>query len=61
MLKVKAAKEDPYFSEIPWDIITNEYGEVIGEVYKILPDPPPRKRQKFWEGRDSFDRKNSCS
>lgn len=45
------ALPDPLFADIPWDIITNEHGEVIGEVYTILPDPPPRKRQKFWEAR----------
>lgn len=45
MIRAETVKEDPYFSEIPWDIITNENGEVIGEVYTILPDPPPRKRQ----------------
>lgn len=40
------AKDDPYFSDIPWDIITNERGEVIGEVYLILPEPRRGKRKK---------------
>lgn len=35
---------DPYFQEIPWDLIYDERGELIGEVYVLLPDPPPRKR-----------------
>lgn len=39
------ALPDPLFADIPWEIITNDRGEVIGEVYTILPDPPPRKRQ----------------
>jgi len=33
---------DPYFQEIPWDLIYDESGELIGEVYVLLPDPPPR-------------------
>ncbi|MNV79655.1 hypothetical protein D3C71_1732180 [compost metagenome] len=39
---------DPYFQEIPWDIITDDNGAVIGEVYTILPEAPPRKRQRKW-------------
>ncbi|BFH10590.1 hypothetical protein WJ0W_004713 [Paenibacillus melissococcoides] len=42
---------DPYFQDIPWDIITNDSGEVIGAVYVLLPDPPPRRRQKARRGR----------
>ncbi|BFH14532.1 hypothetical protein J6TS7_44610 [Paenibacillus dendritiformis] len=37
---------DPFFQDIPWDIITNDSGEVVGAVYVLLPDPPPRRRQK---------------
>ena len=36
---------DLYKSDIPWDIVTDDSGKVIGEVYKPLPDPPPRKKQ----------------
>ncbi|SDW31227.1 hypothetical protein SAMN05518848_101969 [Paenibacillus sp. PDC88] len=39
---------DPLFDDIPWDIITDDSGKVIGEVYMILPDPPPRRRQNKW-------------
>lgn len=39
---------DPFFQEIPWDIITDDNGVVIGEVYTILPEAPPRKRQRKW-------------
>lgn len=35
---------DPYFQDIPWDLIYDENGELIGEVYIFLPDPPPNKR-----------------
>lgn len=37
-------KPDPIFQEIPWDLIYDDNGELIGEIYLILPDPPPRKR-----------------
>ncbi len=36
---------DPYFDDIPWDIITDDNGDVIGEVYILLPDPPLKQRQ----------------
>ncbi|BFH12655.1 hypothetical protein PMJ10TS2_46240 [Paenibacillus melissococcoides] len=42
---------DPIFDDIPWDIITDEAGRVIGTVYILLPDPPPRRRQKERRGR----------
>lgn len=41
---------DPYFQDIPWDIITDDAGRVIGTVYILLPDPPPRRRQKERRG-----------
>lgn len=34
---------DPYFQDIPWDLIVDENGELIGEVYLILPKPSPRR------------------
>lgn len=40
------AMHDPYFDGVPWDIITDDAGRVIGTVYVLLPDPPPRRRQK---------------
>ncbi|OPG94119.1 hypothetical protein B2I21_33155 [Chryseobacterium mucoviscidosis] len=39
---------DLYKSDIPWDIVTDDSGKVIGEVYKHLPVPPPRRRQVKW-------------
>lgn len=39
---------DLYKSDIPWDIVTDDSGKVIGEVYKPLPVPPPRRRQAKW-------------
>ncbi len=27
--------EDPYFGEIPWDIIQDDSGQVVGEVFRI--------------------------
>ncbi|MDR9857787.1 hypothetical protein RJP21_29785 [Paenibacillus sp. VCA1] len=46
------AKDDPIFQDIPWEFIFDEHGELIGEVYLALPDPPTRKRKgkhKLWE------------
>ncbi|MEK4276500.1 hypothetical protein [Paenibacillus sp. FSL R7-0026] len=36
---------DLYKSDIPWDIVTDDNGKVIGEVFKPLPDPPQNKRK----------------
>ncbi|MEF2969251.1 hypothetical protein V3851_26110 [Paenibacillus sp. M1] len=36
-------EQDPYFQDIPWDLIYDDNGELIGEVYLFLPTPPPRK------------------
>lgn len=36
-------KVDAYFQDIPWEIVTDDAGKVIGEVYVLLPDPAPRK------------------
>ncbi|MEK4980837.1 hypothetical protein [Bacillus sp. FSL K6-6540] len=33
---------DPYFQDIPWDLIYDDNGELIGEVYVTLPDPPAK-------------------
>ncbi|MGG1878279.1 hypothetical protein ABDI30_12015 [Paenibacillus cisolokensis] len=30
---------DLIFQDIPWDLIYDDDGELIGEVYLILPDP----------------------
>lgn len=43
---------DPYFQDIPWDLIYDENGRLIGEVYMTLPAAPPRNRRskhKLWE------------
>lgn len=44
---------DLYNSDIPRDLITNENGEVIGEVYVPLPDPPQR-RKKHWNQKNGL-------
>ncbi|QCT03312.1 hypothetical protein E6C60_2600 [Paenibacillus algicola] len=36
---------DPIFQDVPWDLIYDENGELIGEVYLILPDPAPSWRK----------------
>lgn len=36
---------DPYSQGIPLEFIYDDNGELIGEVYLTLPDPPPRKRK----------------
>lgn len=36
---------DPYFSEIPWEIIYDDNGKVIGEVF-LLPLPPKRRHKR---------------
>lgn len=38
---------DPFLGD-SWDIITDDNGAVIGEVYRLLPAPPPRRRQRKW-------------
>jgi len=37
---------DPYYNDIPWEIIYDDFGRVIGEVYVILPRPPARRRKR---------------
>lgn len=37
--------QDPYFQDIPWDLIYDDNGELIGEVYVTLPDPPSSRRE----------------
>lgn len=34
---------DPYFDDIPWDIITDDSGDVVGIVYTLLPEPDPKR------------------
>lgn len=48
---------DLYKSDIPWDIVTDDSGKVIGEVYKPLPVPPPRRRQAKWESKNPSQQK----
>ncbi|WP_169834396.1 hypothetical protein [Paenibacillus donghaensis] len=49
-------RPDPFFQEIPWEIITDDSGAVIGEVFLTLPDPPPRKQQRKWGTTSSAER-----
>ncbi|CAM4274070.1 hypothetical protein [Paenibacillus xylanexedens] len=53
MQKPNEVRYDPYFSEIPWDIIKDDRGKVIGEVYLVYPkDVPewkkPRKKVRSY-------------
>ncbi|MNW40403.1 hypothetical protein D3C74_175170 [compost metagenome] len=50
---------DPYFQVVPWDIITDESGRVIGEVYVTLPEPPQRRIQSEWDTTSTLLRKNT--
>jgi hypothetical protein len=34
---------DLIFQDIPWEFIYDDDGELIGEVYLILPEPLPRR------------------
>jgi len=36
-MRVEQRMTDPYFGEIPWDMIYDDAGRLIGEVYKPLP------------------------
>lgn len=43
---------DPYFADIPWEIIKDDNGKVIGEVYMVFPrDLPewirPKKHRSY--------------
>lgn len=38
-------KPDPYFNDIPWEIITDDKGRVIGEVYTLRPVPQKRCKE----------------
>lgn len=40
---------DTYFHDIPWDLIYDDNGELIGEVYLILPEPSPRRCKLVWD------------
>lgn len=54
-------REDPYFQDVPWDLIYDDNGELIGEVYMALPHPPARKRkgkQKQWEANGNEPRES---
>lgn len=50
---------DPYFQDIPWDIIKDDNGRVIGEVYRILSTPPPRRRQNKCHTTSTIPLKNT--
>lgn len=42
-MKGDEINRDPYFSDIPWEIIMDERGNVIGEVYMLLSFPQSEK------------------
>jgi hypothetical protein len=37
---------DPIFHDIPWDLIYDDNGELIGEVYLTLLDSPRKRKNK---------------
>lgn len=37
---------DPFFQDIPWDLIYDDNGVLIGEVYLLLAEPPSKKKIK---------------
>ncbi|EPY07444.1 hypothetical protein PAALTS15_09975 [Paenibacillus alvei TS-15] len=43
---------DPLYHNVPWDIITDDDGQVIGEVFQSLQSPPSRygsARGRKWD------------
>ena len=52
-------KLDPYFQDIPWDIIKDDNGRVIGEVYITLPVSPPRRLKAVWDTTSIIPQKNT--
>lgn len=34
---------DPYFDDIPWELVTDDSGTVVGTVYTLLPEPDPKR------------------
>ncbi|WP_161626995.1 hypothetical protein [Paenibacillus polymyxa] len=36
-------KNDPYFQDIPWELVTDDSGTLIGTVYTLLPEPDPKR------------------
>lgn len=39
--------EDPYFNDIPWEIIEDEHGRTIGEVFVTAESLLPRKEREW--------------
>jgi hypothetical protein len=53
---MRAAVVDPPFDPfcaIPWEIIFDKAGRVIGEVYLLEIPPPPKRRKKAWKKKKS--------
>lgn len=50
---------DPYFQDIPWDLIYDDNGELIGEVYMALPVPSPRRCKAVWDTTSTLPLKNT--
>jgi len=38
---------DPYFNDIPYEIIHDDNGQVIGEVFLLLRRPPRRGLKRY--------------
>ncbi|GAA4827848.1 hypothetical protein GCM10023310_00640 [Paenibacillus vulneris] len=48
-MKVKPVLEiDPYFNDIPWEIVYDNNGKVIGEVY-VIPHHFTQRGRISWE------------
>ncbi|GKU80160.1 hypothetical protein L3i20_v245570 [Paenibacillus sp. L3-i20] len=39
---------DPYFNDIPWEIICDDQGRVVGEVFLNLHGQPLKSRENRW-------------
>lgn len=44
---IKALPIDPFMQDIPWEIIYDDNGRAIGEIFLLnFPEPSSRKRRK---------------
>ncbi|WP_238191332.1 hypothetical protein [Paenibacillus sp. L3-i20] len=43
-----ASVNDPYFNDIPWEIICDDQGRVVGEVFLNLHGQPLKSRENRW-------------
>lgn len=43
---------DPFMQDVPWEIIYDDAGRAIGEIY-LLEFPAPERRNKAWKKQKS--------